>query len=326
MQAVIRLHLRCLVYWKLKVSQLQFLETTIPVLKRVALFILSVAALVGIVVIVAAGIVKPETRQALRAAIMGAYPDGRDASWHTPAGEELIRANSEHYYVAFDIAQCFGAIAADFAWRQGPSDRIAIPFMLGLGPNGENTWSGLGEFTNVKLTNYQRSILTLSSAISSARTQLAAAAAANETTRYLLQVSIIIIGALTTILVSIKSIIDKNATYSMQIGILAVVFSAGGTALSSLNSFVGPSESFATAERALIQARQLQLDLGLFVAQQKDICAEFDPDKTVDTRTKRITELSGKLRDILGSGLGGSLPASASEQPGGQVSSPRGKL
>jgi hypothetical protein len=276
-------------------------------------------------VIVAAGIVAPETRKAVRAAIMGPYPDGRDASWHTPAGEELIRANSQHYFVAYYISQCFGAIASDFAWRDGPSDRIAIPFMLGLGPNGETSWGGGGEFTKVKLTNYQRSILTLSSAISSARTQLAAAAADNETTRYLLQVSIIIIGALTTIFVSIKSIIDKNATYSIQIGILAVVFSAVGTGLSGLNSFVGPGASFATAERALIQARQLQLDLGLFVAQQKDLCAEFDPDKTVDTRTKKITELSEKLRDILGSGLGGSLPASASEQQGGQVSSPRGK-
>lgn len=154
--------------------------------------------------------VKPETRRAVVEAISGPYPDGRNASWHTPAGEELIRSNNEHYLIAYYIAQCFKGVtlATD---QSGPPAKVSIPLLLGLQPSGEISWDNTIQDPNnvdLKPTNYQKSILVLSQSISAARTQLASSVAASDSTRFLLQISIMAIGALTTIFVSIKSIVD----------------------------------------------------------------------------------------------------------------------
>jgi Protein of unknown function (DUF4231) len=294
------------------------------VLKWFALSIASIAVLCMVAMIGAACFVTPETREKVVEAITGPYADGRSAAWHTAAGDELIHANTQHFNIAYEISRCFPAI--NFPYFQGNDKgwygNIAATFKLGLQPNGEQSWGDTPQgAAEIKLTNYQRSILVLSNATSIARTQVASAAAESDTARYVLQIVIIFVGALTTILVSIKSILEKDAAHSLAIGICAVVFSAAGTALSSINAFVGPGESYTKSERALLQARQIHLDLALIVAQDKNICIEFDPDKSSDTRTKKITDLSVKLREIVGlADVGGNLPASQTSGAGGSSS------
>jgi hypothetical protein len=188
-----------------------------------------VAALIGLAAIVAIFSVKSDTRRAALEVVTGTYSNDRKYSWSTAAGEELIRANSQHYFIAYYIAQCFNGV--DLAWndRSGPPPQISIPLMFGLQPSGEIRWgSNVAAFSriftapenvelrkaydtissgykqSVKLNNYQKSILTLSNAISRSRTQLASSAAESDSARYLLQISIIVIGALTTILVSVS--------------------------------------------------------------------------------------------------------------------------
>jgi hypothetical protein len=200
------------------------------ILKLAGLSALSLAALVVVLAIIGLWVLSPETRQQALELITGRNADAR-AAWQTPAGKELIRANNEHYYLAYNIARCFNL---DFAFgSRGPPATISIPFILGLQPRGDvewdNTarrWHRLQRRASLKLTNYQRSILALSTAISSARTQSASTAADSDIARYILQLLIILVGAATTIFVSLKSIIKADTNASLVIGILAGARSA----------------------------------------------------------------------------------------------------
>ncbi|WBL76559.1 hypothetical protein I3J27_26495 [Bradyrhizobium xenonodulans] len=228
-----------------------------------------------------------------------------ESAWNTPAGEELIRANHLHFLIASTISQCFPGV--DLAWgRDGPPSNVSIPLILGLQPSGEIQWQStksVGKTATIKLTNYQRTVLALSNGTTLLRMQLASTAADTKFTRNLLQTLIVAVSALTTILVTMKSIIDTAASSRTRtmLGIFAIIVAAAGTALASLNTAVTPGESFAKAQHALTQARQVQLDLNLLVASDKRICKEFDPDKANDPLAKKMAELSNKVKEIVAS-------------------------
>jgi hypothetical protein len=229
----------------------------------------------------------------------------KSSAWETPAGEELTRANQQHFLIASTIGQCFPGV--DMAWdSNGPSPDVAVPLILGLQPTGEIQWRSskpAGKSATIKLTNYQRTVLALSNGITLLRMQLATTAADNKLTSRLLQTFILIVSALTTILVTVKSIIDKEAsdTTRTMLGILAIIAAAAGTAFASLNTAMTPGDAYAKSQHALTQARQIQLELNLLVAADKRICKEFDPDKASDPLTKKLADLSNRLKDIVAS-------------------------
>ena len=284
-------------------------------LKWIGLGLLSVAALCGFIAVALLVSAGPTTRALVSQAFLGPYPDGRHASWHTPSGEEIIRAGTVHFNIALQISHCFPGL--DFSKGiDGLPGKAVIAFMLNMQPNGEERWgdnTGLGP--DIVPTNLQRTVLTISRAATAERGELAASAAESRRTMLLYQWLIVIVGAMTTILVSIKAMSNAttdNRTYFV-IGILAVVFSAVGTGLASINSFTGPSEAYIRAERGLLQARQLHQELELQAAQETDLCRDFDPDKTDDPRAKRLADFSGRLKELVASsGVGASVSSATS--------------
>jgi len=247
--------------------------------------------------------------------------------WSTVAGQELQRANEEHWYIALPLTRCFREI--DLSDTQNVPGQVTVAFMLGQMPDGSDSWGASAAHPpEFELTNYQRSVLLLSHSIARARAQLAAAADAAQTKMVRYQWCIVIVGALTTILVSIKSMSQGQSRPYFVVGIMAVVFSAAGTAVSSMNSFDSPNASFVKTERGLVQLRQLHLDLALMVFVEKDNCSGME---TIDAdagnsgnsayrdeRAKRLADMTNRLKEILAtSGFGGEGVGAAPETAGG---------
>jgi hypothetical protein len=198
--------------------------------------------------------------------------------------------------------------------------------MLGLEPTGELTWPDGGESVGtkpvlkLKLNNYQAPILVLSDAISRARMQIAGIVADSKAKMELYQWTLIILGAITTILVSIKSMSSERTPVFVAIGILAIISSALGTACSGIISFYSPNDTYVRSERALLQLRQLHTDLSFEVANAVAPCDPIKSDNPDDLKTKNLKNLSTRLTEILyASGTG----TSSGQNPTGSMSSPR---
>jgi hypothetical protein len=97
------------------------------------------------------------------------------------------------------------------------------------------------------------------------------------------------------------------------------VFSAASTAVSSMNSFLAPTDAAVRSERTLNQLRALHTELVMQVAEDKDICKEFNPDSTDDVRAKKMAAISARLKDLLASATG--LTGGSASGPGGSSSS-----
>jgi hypothetical protein len=198
--------------------------------------------------------------------------------------------------------------------------------MLDLQASGEMRWAPAGPTPEFALTNYQNSALYLSDAISRGRIQAAKAAADSDDKRIMYQWALIVIGAITTILISIKSMSNERTSVYLTIGILAIIFAALGTACSSIIAFYNPNDLYYRNERALLQLRQLHIDLAAEVVSANDPCEPMDINKPDNPKVKRLKDLTTRLTGILNaaSGVGetsGQTPAGpgvrSTNQPAG---------
>jgi hypothetical protein len=257
--------------------------------------------LVATIIVVALLVLDVPTRQNILSKLFGVQPIPEDAaSWQSPGGKELTWGAGVHYVIAAPIAKCF---KIDIMKSTLPVT-VAGTLLLGLQPNGSEIWSGRGfdeqkkdPETSIDLNNYQLNIILLSDAIERARMQTAESAASNRSRMELYQWVLIGIGAITTILISIKSILPASARGFVTVGILAIIFSAFGTACSSIVSFYGPSEAFARSDRALGQLRQLHADLSFAVANSTDLCTPTKDE--ADPRAKIIKDFSTRFGEIV---------------------------
>jgi hypothetical protein len=173
--------------------------------------------------------------------------------------------------------------------------------MLHLTPGGEPVRYGNLTVTSntppLKLTSFQSTSLYLSNAIARARIETAAAANEHYTRMKHFQWAVAIVGAVTTILISIKSMSNQNTTLYVIIGILAIFLSSVGTATSSLNSFYSPREAHIRNQRALSSLKQLHVE----VAAEMNI--ETDADKCQAMRendnSKKVKNWSQRLAGIV---------------------------
>jgi hypothetical protein len=170
--------------------------------------------------------------------------------------------------------------------------------------------------SNLVLSNYQRTAIYLSDSITRGRVEAATSANANYSSMFWFQIAIVSIGAITTILISIKSIAPAGnssaaMSLSLWVGILAIIFSSVGTATSALNSFYGPREAYLKNERSLAALRQLHSDIAAKVtsatdAEHPDKCPKLDPSKKDDPYAKQVQDWTTKLGAILNAADSGS--------------------
>jgi hypothetical protein len=291
------------------------------------------AALVGVAAIVYLLVLDPPVRQQLLTNVAQfdqhlaqfdqlRIQSDRRRAWQTPVGRELIPARAQHFSIAVAVTRC----SPDVDLTGNLPATIVASLMLGLEPTGELMWPNDEERLatapkpRLELNNYQASIFVLSDAISRARMQIAGIVVDSKAKMELYQWTLIILGAITTILVSIKSMSSERTPVFVAIGILAIITSALGTACSGIISFYSPNDTYVRSERALLQLRQLHTDLSFEVASAVALCEPIKSESPDDLRTKRLRDLSTRLTEILNaSGTGTSV-----QNPTGSTSSPGG--
>jgi hypothetical protein len=199
--------------------------------------------------------------------------------WMNCAGlREWRWAQADHENIAAAIAAC-----RRFPNLNDPSLRELL--RLDSGPYGRDRAAAKGAET-FTLSNFQRAAIYLSDAIARARFESALNASANHMDMFWFQLFIVLIGAVTTILISIKSITNDDQSkrylpsgFFFAIGIIAIATTAIGTAASALNAFYGPRENYLKSERNLAALRQLHAEIAVAVAsaRKSELCGEFQP-------------------------------------------------
>lgn len=249
----------------------------------------------------------------------------RDMETKNPATvQEWQLASADHEIIAAAVAAC----SKIFDLETQP-DFVRAELRMDTRPDG----SRFGHYADpaqkssaeLNLTNYQRAAIYLSDSIMRGRIEAATSANVNYSSMFWFQLAIVGIGAITTILISIKSIApagNSSATtnLSLWVGILAIIFSSVGTATSALNSFYGPRESYLKSERSLAALRQLHSDIAAKVtsATDPDNCPKMDAANKDDPHAKQVQDWATKLGAILNSTDSGS----SSSQNTGSGSTP----
>jgi len=252
---------------------------------------------------------------------------------------EWRRARGDHRIIAYAIAYC-QRMRATFASIDTMPPHVFSGLMLDLTPIGEHTFAsvsqqgvqlaagtpaltqtenvpaaGSGEIgadeqkrdgrsdKTLELSGYQQAILFLSDAIGRARLAAASESANDKPDMRMLGWVSVVIGAIATLLVTIKS--SMTAPQPNQkwmrvmfygIGIIAIMLSGTVTALTSIKQFYDPSRSYKISNAALMELQRLHKTVALdFVGSSDDIkcnAGAVDNEK-VAKWSKRLADLEG---------------------------------
>lgn len=153
---------------------------------------------------------------------------------------------------------------------------------------------------------FPRTIIYLSDAITLYRNQYATMAYSDSIDMDIMQKIVTFLGAITTILVSIKSGFNNNEGtlkhVMIFIGILAIVFSAAGTAASSMVSFYAPRENYLRDSRTLAALDQLHAEIAAFATSlSKEACSFQLPADKMQKIEDKVQGWSNRLTSLINS-------------------------
>lgn len=265
--------------------------------------------------------------------------DARTSKRQDAVAHEWRLASAEHKNIAEAVAACSGTtnLAAQPAFireqlrldvlpdggrrteadAKGGASREAAA-LESKGPAAEAK-----PLPGLALSNYARTAIYLSDEISRSRVESANNAYVGHWVMVGFQWIIVFIGALTTILISLKSIMTADGgqkAWSLRVGIAAILCSSIGTATSALNSFYGPRETYLKAERSIAALRQLHSDIAIQIGsirepQGKKECPSFDPANKDDALYKQVQDWKTKLGAIVNASDSGSSSPSETDVP-----------
>ena len=130
--------------------------------------------------------------------------------------------------------------------------------------------------------------------------ELAGVISYNDWVMRVLNIAIIIIGAITTTLISVKATAGseqmKSRVYQI-IGIAAIILSALGTMAAGLNSFYNPQQKYTQNQKSLDMLKHLHVEVASAVSSQDlDIChAKMSEDTN---KMKMVKGWSARLGDF----------------------------
>ena len=166
------------------------------------------------------------------------------------AQSEFSAASSDHWTIAIWFASCQGAAT--------PYD---LPNVIAaqLTPFGQDDWSGSEDQVKALPTPQQRQVAQLSLNLYRERIAGAGSVASSETHAAIMQWVIILLGLLTTIVVSLSSTEygKGEERVAKNLRLTAIMLPAIGTAVAAVNAFYSPSQKAVQAERTLSSLGQL---------------------------------------------------------------------
>jgi hypothetical protein len=210
---------------------------------------------------------------------------------------EWQNARADHEAIAVTVAQCF-----DWGDAYVSPGFLNKQLMLDMGPTGDRLrypkTPDAAPSKSLKLPSFLRAAIYLSDAITRARVELAGALSSNACVMRVLNIAMIIIGAITTTLISVKATAGseqmKSSLYQI-IGIAAIILSALGTMASGLNSFYNPQEQYSRHQKSLDMLKQLHVEVASAVSSQDlDMCRA----KMTEDASKKVKDWSARLAGI----------------------------
>ena len=202
--------------------------------------------------------------------------------------QELDSANNEHRAIVQTIAACLAKAGRDV---------VDDPFVrIDPGQSHEVNLAAIQRVT--QLPGYLDAALYLSYEMAFGRGQLAGQVVTEHLIMQVFEWTIVATGLFTTILISVKAFASPRSRDYMLMAVAAIVLSAFGTAVSTLNSFYTPRIEFERSERSLANLRTLHWNLAASVTRQNDPCR--DKKGRTDWRMRKIRDLTNGFVAIMG--------------------------
>ncbi len=144
--------------------------------------------------------------------------------------------------------------------------------------------------------SYLLAAVVLSNDIGRTRVEVAGDAARDNIWMQVFEWAMVLVGAVTTVLVSLKSLAAEQPGMMTAIGVGAIVFSALGTSIAAVNSFYSPRTTYEHDQHVLADLRSLHLQLAAGVAREGNLCAPWQGYR--DWRFTRIKALAAQYAAI----------------------------
>lgn len=272
-------------------------------------FLLGVIA--GIVVLVVVGML---------ALVIGVLPVNRtfDSSKLDAAGQnELAAAKVDHDAILAVGYSCPGP--KDSA----PTIKVSYQLLTMAADGPDQPSSGAAPPPmSLEEPSYILTAIVMSQHIAWARIALAEQTRWTFVSMQVFQWWVVVIGAITTVLISIKAISNERTSSHLAIGIAAIIFSTAGTAIATMNSFYSPRVAHEQDQRSLQALQALHLELATAMTREGSVCAPLNKGPT-DWRVKRIKAIAQQYAAVMSASQ---APSSApeSDESSGTSDTPTG--
>lgn len=220
--------------------------------------------------------------------------------------KEFGAARSDHAAIALEIGQCYHDKFGD-PLKWSPSVRAILLFELDEHLMHKllytNDAGDRGKSTNDMpiLNSLHTAAITFSDRISRDRLEFRRELENSIFHSYWYQVMIVSLGAGTTILIGVRAIMQDSNFGSRLVGVAAIVLSAAGVAVSSINTFKGSQATVLRDQRALSQLQQLHWRVASDVLKQSTICK--DPTMPPGEAMNMVDAWRSRLETILDSAV-----------------------
>jgi hypothetical protein len=214
------------------------------------------------------------------------------------SAREYGSARSDHAAIALEIGQCYTGYRDPSKWST--PTRAVLLFNL-----DQHLMRPL-QIEGVSLNNeppalnpFHTAAISFSDRISRDRVYFRKELEDNRWKAGLYQTLILVIGALATIAIGVKSTLPRDAkpSLSIAIGIFALSLSAAGTAISSMSSFDGSQSIALRDQRALSQLQQLHWRVASDVLSKTGLCKT--PATDPGDAMKQVDAWKARLETIL---------------------------
>jgi hypothetical protein len=216
------------------------------------------------------------------------------------AQKEFAAARSDHDDIALQVSQCYDEIKDPTSWS--PAVRALLRFdldehLMHVIPPGAGTAAGHLPTLNA----FHTAAIAFSDRVSRDRLVFRRDLEDNRFLAKRYQLLVVALGALATIFVSVRAIARGDTRMAGFVGIAAIVLSAFGTAVSSLNNFEGNAAIALRDQRALSQLQQLHWRIASDLVRRHELCGHVNalPVKTMDDSMEVVNAWRSRLEAIL---------------------------